>query len=41
MHTKIYEKMHVFLPPLQQSNSFKYKQKSKKKKGRKDKIQNV
>lgn len=32
MHTKIYEKMHVFLPPLQQSNSFKYKQKSKKKK---------
>lgn len=40
MHTKIYEKMHVSPPPLQQSNSFKYKQKVKKK-GRKDKIQNV
>lgn len=30
MHTKIYEEMHVSLPPLQQSNSFIYKQKSKK-----------
>lgn len=39
MHTKIYEKMHVSLPPLQQSNSFKYKQKSKKQ--NKEKVQNV
>lgn len=41
MHIKIYEEMHVSLPPLQQSNSFEYKQKSKKKKKvKKDKIQN-
>lgn len=30
MHTKIYEEMHVSLPPLQHSNTFIYKQKSKK-----------
>lgn len=31
MHTKIYEEMHDSLPPLQQSNSFKHKQNSRKK----------